>query len=459
MELIPSVQNFEQNPLGGIVMNISIIAVGSRGDLQPYLALGLGFKNAGHHVTIVAFEMYESWVQDYGLEFLGFKGDIKSWLNSPAGLDWLEAGANPIRFMKGLRLLLNDFLEDLWDKSMQCAAESDLLLYTPLGLTAKHVAEKYFIPALPVFYVPHYPTSEFPTVLSPPSPIQFGWLNRISHYGSEWGLWQSCKAAIQKYRKDAGLAPYRPSQDRPFTGDYPYLMGYSDSVSPRANDWPERVQATGYWFLDQTEGYQPPKELMDFLNSDEKPVYIGFGSMTGRKNLELTTQILEGLRQTRTRAILMTGWGALTKENLPDGLNPDQVFFLENAPHDWLFLQVKAVVHHGGAGTTSSGFKAGVPQWIIPHFADQYFWGERVHQLGCGPTPVCRKKVHSRDWIQNLADLSANKNYESAASTISHKIAKEDGVQNAVQIIENWYQLKTNFPNPNTVKSEPSVIH
>lgn len=440
-------------------MKISIIAVGSRGDLQPYLALGLGFKNAGHQVTLVAFQMYESWVKEYGLDFLGFKGDIRSWLNSSAGLDWLEAGANPFRFMKGLRLLLDDFLEDLWDKSLECAAESDLILYTPLGLTAKHVAEKYSIPALPVFYVPHYPTSEFPTVLSPPSPIQFGWLNRISHYGSEWGLWHSCKSTIQQYRKAAGLAPYNTSQDRPFTGDDPYLMGYSDSVSPRAKDWPERVQAAGYWFLNQSEGYQPPDELNEFLKSGERPIYIGFGSMTGRNNQELTSQILEGLRQTGTRAILMTGWGALTKENLPEGFNPDQVFFMENVPHDWLFSQMKAVVHHGGAGTTSSGFKAGVPQWIIPHFADQYFWGERVHQLGCGPKPVCRKKMQVKDWIKNLADLSANKNYESAASTISHKIVQEDGVQNAVQIIENWYQSKQFSQTPVSVNSEPSVIH
>lgn len=434
-------------------MKISIIAVGSRGDLQPYIALGLGFKKSGHEVTIVAFQMYESWVLETGLQFQGFKGDIKSWLNTPVGLDWLEAGANPFAFIKGLKILLADFLEDLWIQSLDAASKSDLILFTPLGLTARHVAEAHNIPALPVFYVPHYPTRTFPSVLSPPSPFQLGWLNRVSHYGSEWALWHSCKDAIQRFRKQVGLPKFEYSKNKPFTEDTPYLMGYSEHVSPRAIDWPDHVQSTGYWFLDQSEGWTPPDDLQQFLSDGPAPVYIGFGSMTGRKNKELTQQILQGLASTGTRALLLTGWGALTQDQLQGPWDPNQVFFLENAPHDWLFPKMKAVVHHGGAGTTSSGFRAGTPQWVIPHFADQFFWGERVHSLGCGPKPVSRKKVCVSDWVKNLKDLVENPNYRVNAHQLAEQIQSEDGVGRAVEIIERWYGSQSNS------KEEYSILN
>jgi len=136
--------------------------------------------------------------------------------------------------------------------------------------------------------------------------------------------------------------------------------------------------------------------------------------------------------------------GALTQDQLQGPWDPNQVFFLENAPHDWLFPKMKAVVHHGGAGTTSSGFRAGTPQWVIPHFADQFFWGERVHSLGCGPKPVSRKKVSVSDWVKNLKDLVENLNYRVNAHQLAEKIHSEDGVGRAVEIIERWYGSQSN---------------
>ncbi|MCP4593378.1 MAG: glycosyltransferase family 1 protein, partial [bacterium] len=157
-------------------------------------------------------------------------------------------------------------------------------------------------------------------------------------------------------------------------------------MAPKPSDWGEQAHVTGYWFLDHVSDWQPPADLVRFLESGPPPVYVGFGSMMSRRAEQTTRITLDALKQSGQRGLIATGWGALSQSDLPD-----EVFLIESVPHDWLFPRTAAVVHHGGAGTTGAGLRAGVPGIVVPFGGDQPFWARRVEALGVGPAPIPRK--------------------------------------------------------------------
>ena len=170
--------------------------------------------------------------------------------------------------------------------------------------------------------------------------------------------------------------------------------------------------------------------LETFLASGEPPIYIGFGSMASRNPTQTAELILESLKQTKTRAILQSGWGGLQADSLPD-----HVLSVESVPHSWLFDRVAGVVHHGGAGTTAAGLQAGVPSLVIPFFGDQGFWGECVAQAGVGPSPIPRKVLTAERLAQGIQTMISNAEMRTRAAELGKRIRAEDGVGNAVKII------------------------
>jgi sterol 3beta-glucosyltransferase len=213
----------------------------------------------------------------------------------------------------------------------------------------------------------------------------------------------------------------------------PVLYSYSSHVIPRPNDWQETTRATGYWFLDRPSDFSAPPALVDFLTAGKPPVCIGFGSMTGRNPEQLTEIVLAALKQTRQRGILLTGWGGLSNADLPD-----EVFKLESIPHDWLFPQVAAVVHHGGAGTTAAVLRAGVPSIIVPFFGDQPFWGQRVAQLGVGSKPIPKKQLTVERLVATIEMAVSNQEMRDRAATLGQNIRAEDGVKEAVKVFHQY---------------------
>ena len=166
------------------------------------------------------------------------------------------------------------------------------------------------------------------------------------------------------------------------------LYGYSPQVLPPPKDWDDFIHVTGYWFLEPPAGWEPPVDLVNFLQSGPPPVYIGFGSMVNSKPEETTDLVLQALARIGQRGVLSAGWGGLKKEDLPE-----TVFMIGSIPFSWLFPQMAAVVHHGGAGTTSIGLWAGIPSIVTPFMGDQPFWGQRVYELGVGPRPIPRQRL------------------------------------------------------------------
>jgi sterol 3beta-glucosyltransferase len=211
----------------------------------------------------------------------------------------------------------------------------------------------------------------------------------------------------------------------------PIAYGYSPVVLPKPVDWGDWIHVTGYWFLDAPARWQPPVPLVDFLQSGPPPIYIGLGSMSEREPEETTKMLLHALSLTGQRAVLASGWSGLGNQMLPDN-----VFRIEAIPHDWLFPQMAAVVHHGGCGTTAAGLRAGVPTVTIPFFADQPFWAQRAFELGMGPRPIPRTRLTAEKLAVAIQAAVADKPMRTSSESIGKQIRAENGVSNAVEVFE-----------------------
>ncbi len=212
----------------------------------------------------------------------------------------------------------------------------------------------------------------------------------------------------------------------------PAIYGISPNVLPKPPDWGDNIEITGYWFLDTPADWQPPKDLVDFLLAGPPPVYVGFGSMSIRNPEETTEIVIQALSRTKQRGLLATGWGGLKLADLPDN-----VFKIDSVPHDWLFSQMAAVIHHGGAGTTAAGLRAGIPTITVPFFVDQPFWGKRVAELGVGPQPIPRKQLSVERLAAAITTVVSDKELQRRVAVLGERIRTEDGVAKAVEVIQH----------------------
>ena len=237
-----------------------------------------------------------------------------------------------------------------------------------------------------------------------------------------------------------GLPPWRSMSEMINTlGNYgtPWLYGYSPHVLPKPPDWADHLHVTGYWFLDAQPIWQPLVELVRFLESGPPPVYIGFGSMSDKDPEHRTRTVLRALELTGQRGILSTGWGAVAR--LPTSAN---ILYVDDVPHSWLFPRMAAVVHHGGAGTTAAGLRAGVPSIITPFLLDQYAWADRVVKIGIGLRPADSKRLTVEKLAQAIHTAVADSALRTRAAAFGETIQAENGVAQAVEIIERH---ATNF--------------
>jgi sterol 3beta-glucosyltransferase len=417
-------------------MRIAIIAPGSRGDVQPYIALGKGLAQAGHVVRLVTHQDFEMLVSSHGLEFWPVAGNVQDIAQSAEMRGRLGRG-NFLAVMSQMAKEAQRGALHLAKGGLAACQGMDLVLAGIGGLfTGLALTEKLGLPLLQAYYIPFTPTRAYPSFLLPKQPSWLGGsLNRLSHHLVRQIMWQAFRPADRLAREQVlGLTP------APFWGPYnadgakrhPILYGFSPSVIPPPSDWDDSIHVTGYWFLDTADGWTPPPALTEFLEAGSPPVYVGFGSMSSRKPKETTDLILQVLAQTGQRAIMLSGWGGLHKADLPDS-----VLMVDSAPFSWPFPRVAAVVHHGGAGTTAAGLWAGVPSVVIPFFADQPFWGQRVAKLGVGPEPIPRKKLTAERLAQAIHTAVTDQAMRQRAADLGAKIQAEDGVARAVDVVQD----------------------
>ncbi|EKV00564.1 glycosyl transferase, UDP-glucuronosyltransferase [Leptolyngbya sp. PCC 7375] len=424
-------------------MKVLIVTLGSRGDVQPYVALGQGLKTAGHEVTICTSTLFQAFITDQGLHYGHMNNQLMQLMDSDAGRDAMENTNNlwgtirtNIKLFSQVKSMYRQTLQDIW-QTTQSVAPDLLILASKAAFMAEAIADKQEIPLVIALPFPQFvPTAQSPAMGFPDWPLG-RWYNRLT-YGivhTAIGLYGGIPNEFR--RKVLQLPPKPKGMDLLHRADgspIPVLHGYSQHVVPRPTDWPDSAHVNGYWFLEQQDSWQPPDDLKAFLEAGTPPIYIGFGSISGSQPQRLAKVVMDALQTTHQRGILATGWGGLQTGDLPK-----TVFQLEQAPHDWLFPKVSAVIHHGGAGTTAAGLRAGRPTLICPFFGDQPFWGKQIYTLGVGPKPIPQKQLTTSQLAKAMHELVANQTMRHNAETLGEKIRAEDGVGNAIALLETLF--------------------
>ncbi|WP_281155571.1 glycosyltransferase [Streptomyces sp. HYC2] len=390
-------------------MRILIITAGSRGDVAPYTGLGRRLLDAGHQVAVAAHPSFEALVGGCGLEYRPVPGD-------PRGLirDWARATSR-----EETQALTRAFADGLADGVADAAAGGADLLLTAFGPAplSRTAGEALGIPVIGTYLVPAFATGQFPLPnarstdgLGPEGNLAAG---RDALRRAE-GVFAGAAARLRARLGLPAGAPSAPVDIRPV------FHGFSPLVVPRPEDWPAWVVVAGYWWPARPDGWQPPVELVDFLQAGPPPVFIGFGSMAAGQGERLSELVAAAVKRAGTRAVVQAGWADL------NGCGAD-VLAIGDVPHDWLFPRTAAVVHHAGAGTTAAGLRAGVPAVPVPVMADQPFWASRLYELGVAPRPVPFQDLTAESLGDAITACLSEPAHRRRAAELARGIAAEDG--------------------------------
>ncbi|MBF2053813.1 MAG: glycosyltransferase family 1 protein [Candidatus Sericytochromatia bacterium] len=413
-------------------MKITLMTVGSHGDVRPYVALAKGLQAQGARPCIATHAEFGPWIQGLGLDFHPVKGNPRDVLQGEAGQNLLRTGANPLRFVQAFKAAAQDAMQEGFDDCLAAAQGADAVVapffVAPIaGLITQVLRQKLVLGYLQ----PITPTQSFPMMLLPF--YLGGWLNRASHQLTRQLFWQTFYDITADWSqarlnvKPSRLSPFGQLEKQALV-----LCAYSRYLVPHPPDWPANHHTTGFWLLDAAADYQPPDVLNDFLASGEKPVYVGFGSMSNEDPEATTRTVLAALERTRQRAVMLSGWGGLVQSDVSEN-----ILMLDAVPHDWLFPRMRALVHHAGAGTTAAGLHAGVPAVPVPYFGDQPFWAQRLFGMGAGVRPVPRVRL-STERLARALEAAVEPRLQERAAALGLQVNKEQGVQTAVQQITRF---------------------
>ncbi|XP_061970009.1 sterol 3-beta-glucosyltransferase UGT80A2-like isoform X1 [Populus nigra] len=432
-------------------LQIVMLIVGTRGDVQPFIAIGKRLQDYGHRVRLATHSNFKEFVETAGLEFFPLGGDPKvlaGYMVKNKG--FLPSGPSEISVQRNqIKEIIYSLLPACKEPDIDSGVpfKADAIIANPPAYGHTHVAEALKVPLHIFFTMPWTPTSEFPHPLSRvKQPAGY----RLSYQIVDSMIWLGIRDMINDLRKKK--LKLRPvtylSGSQGSDSDVPHGYLWSPHLVPKPKDWGPKIDVVGFCFLDLASNYEPPESLLKWLEAGQKPIYIGFGSLPVEEPEKMTQTIVEAVEQTGQRGIINKGWGGLGNLAEPK----DFIYLLDNCPHDWLFLQCKAVVHHGGAGTTAAGLKAACPTTIVPFFGDQPFWGERVHARGVGPPPIPVDEF-SRTKLIDAINFMLDPKVKERAVDLAKAMENEDGATGAVKAFFKHLPLKKPEPEP---EPEPS---
>jgi sterol 3beta-glucosyltransferase len=413
-------------------MHIAVLAIGSRGDVQPLLALGAGLQRTGRHkVRFIAPDDFGALAREHGLDFAPLGMNMRQLLATGDLGAGMESGRNTLLWLWQILRTMRPTFERLMEHTWLACQGAETIVFSTMGLGAYHVAEKLGVPCCWAIPFPGMVrTRAFPSMAFPALRLG-GAYNLWTHALAEQFIQGLTGRFINRWRRERHLPaiplgrwPYSQLHGQPLL----VLYSFSPIVVPKPPDWGAHVHVTGYWFLDPAPDWQPPAGLVDFLEAGPPPVCVGFGSMAHRNPQQTTHLVREALERAGQRGVLVTGWG---------GLYPSaDLFTLDAIPHAWLFPRMAAVVHHGGSGTTGAGLRAGVPSVLVPHIGDQPLWARRVRELGVGPRPTPRRRLTAERLAAAITSAVTDVDMRARAAALGERIRAEDGVGRAVGIIE-----------------------
>ena len=409
-------------------MQITILTYGTRGDVEPFLALAFGLQQCGHKVRLALPQRFAALAAQYHIPTAPLPGDPQE-ISHRA-----NDASNMFATIRSVAGYIFSISGDVLRAAVAACADADLIIHSYFFTTGGHsLARAKGIPDISVQLFPIFaPTRAFPSVAMPDLPP--GERSYLSHQLVTQLYWRLGNLGYRRLmRADPGAANFK--LEWPFDEhDHalsPLLFAYSPALLPRPSDWTSpHIHITGSFNLPTLPDYQPPQKMVDFLAAGEAPVCISFGSMLNKAAQQSGELLRSALQQTGQRAIFLTGWDAAQPVEEDKNL-----LYLEDIPHDWLFPQCKSIVHHGGAGTTHAALRAGIPNIVIPHAGDQRFWARRVSASGAGPRPLNLKHLSAAALIEAFAQADSRE-MRLRAKAMGQLICADDGVYEAVRLIE-----------------------
>lgn len=417
-------------------MRAFVLAFGTRGDVQPFVALGRALSDAGHEVLVAGPACYEPLAAAHGVPFAPVDDRWNRLTDEPHIQDalatnyrGLTAKRTAVEVVRRTRQYIAAVLDDI---TAAVPAQTDVVVHHTM-LPGQHLAEALGVPSVPVALQPNWvPTSSFPCPMWAPTwlPRSF---NRLSYRPAALAPQMLLGPVGKHWRARLGLRSRRGSGDpfrRPDGGPAFVLQAFSRHVLPRPADWPGHAPVTGYWTL-ASEGQGPSPALARFLDSGAPPIYVGFGSMRGQNPEAIGEMVHQMVQTTGLRAVVATGAGGIAMA----GSNTDSVHVVDDAPHDWLLPRTAAIVHHGGAGTTAAALLAGRPQVICPFTGDQPFWSERMRSIGVAPDPIPQRQITAERLIEAVEATRSDTTKSRRAADIGHLVRSEGGTHRAVELL------------------------
>lgn len=416
----------------------TLLTIGSRGDVQPYLALAKGLQEEGHDVTIATHSEFKEWIEGHNVKFREIAGN-------PTELMALMVrhGSMSVTFIKEASSKFRSWITELLSSSWDACQGTDILIESPSAMGGVHIAEALGIPYMRAFTMPWTRTRAYPHAFIVPDQKKGGSYNYLTHVMFETLFWKGISGQVNRWRQNELGLP-RTSLLKLQQTKIPFLYNISPSIFSPSVDFPDWVKVTGYWFLNEGgSNFNPPPELLEFLSlakeNGKKVVYIGFGSIVVKNAKSLTKAIVEAVQEADIYCILNKGWSDRlldsddkAEKEKPEIDLPPEVFNSGAVPHDWLFPRIDAAVHHGGSGTTGATLRAGLPTIIKPFFGDQFFYASRVEQMGVG---LSLKKLNSKSLTKALNTVTSDFKMIEKCRSISERINHEDGVSAALEAI------------------------
>ncbi|OCF57503.1 hypothetical protein L486_04961 [Kwoniella mangroviensis CBS 10435] len=412
------------------------LTIGSRGDVQPYIALGLRLLKDGHKVVIVTHPEFKKWVEGYGIEHRQAGGDPTALMKLSQEHKMFSPG-----FFKESLGGFREWLDNLLIESWQACHDADVLIESPSTMAGIHIAEALKIPYFRAFTMPWTRTSAYPHAFMVPAFEMGPSFNYSTYVLFDNIMWKATAGQINRWRKKY-LNLKSTDMAALSVTKVPFLYNFSSAVVPKPLDWHDDIVITGYWNLEDSDtDWSPSPDLDAFLNKAKEDgkalVYIGFGSIVVPRPNEMTKSIIKAVEKADVRAIIAKGWSSRGGDPAKEGEDiafPASCFGVDKIPHSWLFPKVQAALHHGGAGTVGASLRAGIPTLIKPWFGDQFFWSVRVTKLEVGlKVPSLRSDVIANALIKATTDVVMIEK----AARIGEKIRSESGVDQALQAIHH----------------------
>ncbi len=405
---------------------VALLTYGTRGDVEPFLALAEGLQSAGFSPRLAGPAVFAPYARERRIEYCPLPGDparLAQDLVAQAGTSWPAMVKAVSRFVAPLGV-------QVFKQVLEYAEDVDLVVHSFLMTQAGHeLALQKGIPSVSAQMFPVFaPTSAFPSVVAPDLPLGARY-RRLTHVFVTQVFWQGSRLLYQGIRR---AEPALPSLTGwPFSASGPLkpslLFAFSRHVIPPPTDWEGIAEVTGYWPLVPRQEWTPPADLARFLDTGPPPVYIGLGSGGEAAGATWVRHALSALEEIGARGVLGLGLG-----NVEPGSLPETTIAVKEIPHAWLFPRVAAVVHHGGAGTTGAGLTAGRVTVVVPTTSDQPFWGRRVHALDVGPKPIPVRRLSARNLAEAISVATSDKAMMARAEDLGRRLCSEDGVGAAV---------------------------